>query len=156
MSRRAEEQTEMKVTTPRGGRFHVTQREGAYDLTAKQWAYTNHDLAHAPALSGRTLWREAHKDEPPKTSNHNYSTACVEARAEALVDLRAPPEATPHERNKRMENTTFEPVTRDAGQRVATCLTCQAASQAGSQATKDTAPEQAMPSLDDKNAFPSL
>jgi hypothetical protein len=29
MSRRAEEQTEMTVTTPRGGRFHVTQRQGA-------------------------------------------------------------------------------------------------------------------------------
>lgn len=156
MSRRAEDQTEMTVTTPRGSRFRVTQREGATGLNTHA-AYTNHALAGAAPLSGRTQWRDANQHvETPETPGHNFAKACVEARAEALVDLRAPPGLTPHQLNQRMESTQFSPVTRGDGERVATCLTCQAASSAGSKALSETTPAAAAPDFKNEDLFPPL
>lgn len=125
------QQTEMTVMTPRGGRFHVTQRDGVFDEEGNQ-VYTHKELTGTWAKSDRTWWRRDNRHtETPLDPGHNFSSACVEARAEALVDLRAPKSYNRKQRNERMEKTDFGEVTRGTHV-IETCLTCQAARKAGS------------------------
>lgn len=129
--KRTTQQTEMTVMTPRGGRFHVTQRDGVFDEEGKQ-VYTHKELTGAWAKSNRTQWRRQNRHtETPQDPGHNFSSACVEARAEALVDLRAPKSYNRKQLNERMEKTDFSEVTRGTHV-IETCLTCQAARKAGS------------------------
>ena len=155
--KRTEEPTEMTVTTPRGGRFHVTQRDGAYNMNTGKHSYTHKQLTSVPSRSARTEWREANQDiESPEQHGHNFSQACVEARAEALVDLRAPKGLSKAELNERMEKTKFSDVTRGTHLRVDTCMTCQSARDAGQTALDDARPKDKAPDMNDLSLFPKL
>ena len=149
------EQTTMQVTTPRGSRWHVTQREGAFEIGGQEKSYTNSALAHAPPQSGRTQFRADVGHGVIPAGGENLAGACVEARAEALVDITAPPGLTPLQTNQRMEQTTFGDVHRGSSIRVATCKTCQLAAQEGSE-TLQQLQRPSEPDLSDKEAFPPL
>jgi hypothetical protein len=151
-----EEQTEMLIMTPRGGRFKVTQRSGARNLDTGHH-YPDKLLKSVPSRSARTEWREANADiETPDKQGHNFTQACVEARAEALVDLRAPKGLTKAELNERMEKTKFGDVTRGTHLRVDTCMTCQSARDAGQTALDDARPKDKAPDVNDLSLFPKL
>lgn len=167
---RAEDPTWMEIQTPRGTRWHVSQRDGATVIGDPSAGYasggkspmkfSNAALANPRGpVNSETQFRMENRDAEPPAGGFPM-TACVEARAAALVSITGGIGTPTGHPDLRRENTRVSPVKRGEGLIIPTCPSCRLAIKHGADVAADVHAqahhEAARAALAAPDAFPPL